>query len=385
MNGKKIFIVSTEFPPGPGGIGSHAFQVAKELHNLGWQVTVFTEQANCPEEEITVFNKNSAFKINRFYPTPSVFLLIKKFITLFFAALTQRPHIVMGTGKHGAWFAVLAGKLALCKTVVIGHGTEFIVEMSARSRKINNWVYSNATGIVYVSKYTKQIAESAGITNAKPSVIHNGADDSLFYPLAEKDIEAFKTEKQLTGKKIIITVGNVQPRKGHEFVLRALPKILETVPNVHYYCVGPPSIKTYLLQIAEELGVSGHLHFTGRILNSELLLWLNACHVFALTSVATEQGDIEGFGIAVVEAALSGKPAVVTNQSGPGEAIVEGLTGLGVKEKDIAGIAEKITLLLTNDSLRTKMGVDARNYALQNLTWKLAIQKYDQVIKRLIA
>ncbi len=384
MKGKRIFIVSTEFPPGPGGIGSHAYQVSKELYALGWEVSVFSEQANCPEEEIRAFNEKSPFKIFRLSPTPSFVSLLVKLFKLLAAFLKHRPDVVLGTGKHGAWFAVLIGKLTFTKTTVVGHGTEFITTMSAHSRNINNWIYSNASAIVYVSNYTKRIAEKVGIACKRSYVIHNGADDSLFYPLQEKEIAEFKNFKNINKQKIITTVGNVQPRKGHEWVIRAMPKILKSIPDAHYYCIGPPSIKNHLQNLAKELQIEKHVHFTGRILNSDLLLWLNATDVFVMTSIATDYGDVEGFGIAVIEAALCRKPAVVTSESGPGEAIIENVTGFGAKERDIDTIAQKLKELLQDEGLRNTMGENALNNAKQNLTWSIVVKKYDAVLSKLI-
>lgn len=386
MSSKKIFIISTEFLPGPGGIGSHAYQVAKELHALGWDVKVFTEQNNCPEDEIREFNQSAPFKIFRLFPTPSVFLLIKKVLKLVFAAIRYRPDIILGTGKHGAWFGVLTGKLTFRKTAVIGHGTEFVFTASDRSEKTNKWAYSKADALIHVSNYTRKIAEKVGINNKNTHVINNGADGDMFYPLAEKQIEEFKTAKGIAGQKIIVTVGHVQPRKGHEFVIRAMPGILKNVPNAHYYCVGPryPLLKTEHDKLVRELGVTEHVHFTDRVQPGELLNWLNAADVFSLTSIATHYGDIEGFGIVVIEAALCGVPSVVTNDSGPAEAIIEGETGLGVKEKDVNGIAEKISLLLTNDALRKEMGRKARMNAVEARTWKIIIKQYDRVLQSLL-
>src|SRR6476620_5726062 len=101
MSRKKIFIVSTEFPPGPGGIGSHAYQLAKELHKLNWDVKVFSEQAWMPEKIIEDYNRKSVFKIFRLHPTPTAISLAFKFLKLLFAAIWYRPDIMLGTGKHG--------------------------------------------------------------------------------------------------------------------------------------------------------------------------------------------------------------------------------------------------------------------------------------------
>jgi phosphatidylinositol alpha-1,6-mannosyltransferase len=384
MSRKKIFIVSTEFPPGPGGIGSHAYQIAKELHRLGWDVKVFSEQAWATEEEIDNYNRNSPFKIFRLFPTPSVLSLVGKFFRLFFAALYYRPDIIFGSGKHGAWFAILAGKLTFRRTVAAGHGTEFIVTATPRSRAFNNWIYSSADAIIHVSEFTKRVAENAGIKTAKQFVIHNGADDELFYRLPESEVQLFRQEKGLLDKKIIVTVGNVQLRKGQEWVVRSMPEIIAAVPNAHYYCVGQATTRDRLQAICKELGVSENVHFTDKVPLKELRLWLNAADVFAMTSIVTDDGDVEGFGIAVVEAALCGAPAVVTGESGPGEAIVEGKTGFGVPEKDTKSIAAKIVQLLKDEPLRKQMSAAARQDAITARTWSIAVKKYDTVLSELI-
>jgi phosphatidylinositol alpha-1,6-mannosyltransferase len=380
MKQKSIFIISTEYLPGPGGIGSHAYQVTKELHKLGWKVRVFTEQTYSSDEEIIDFNNKSPFKITRLFPTPSLFLLLAKLVKLVFATIKDRPDVILGTGKHGTWFAVLVGRLTFTKTAVIGHGTEFIITMSARSKKINTWTFSSADVVIYVSNYTKKIAEQTGIFNKRSYIINNGGDKELFYPLDETQIRQFKKIKGISEQKIILTVGHVQPRKGHEFVIRAMPQILASVPNAHYYCIGPPRYLSHLQEVCKELNVESSVHFPGRIPPEELLLWLNACDVFALTSVATEYGDVEGFGIVIIEAALCAKPSVVTEDSGPGEAIIEGVTGFGVPEKDHRAIAEKIILFLKEDVLRKTMGDKARIYATENSTWAIVIKKYDEVL-----
>ena len=77
----------------------------------------------------------------------------------------------------------------------------------------------------------------------------------------------------------------------------------------------------------------------------------------------------EGFGVAVVEAALCGKPAVVSKNSGLVEAIIDGVTGIGVPEDDPRATATAILSLLTNQTLCREMGATARLQALAGRTW----------------
>src|SRR5205823_4374587 len=99
-------------------------------------------------------------------------------------------------------------------------------------------------------------------------------------------------------------------RKGQDNVIRALPAILRRIPNAHYYMVGLPTLREPLEQLASEIGVCDNVHFVGRAETADVVRWLNACDLFVMTSRTTANGDCEGFGIAVVEAALCGKPAV---------------------------------------------------------------------------
>ena len=59
----RLLLSSSEFPPGPGGIGSHAFQVARNLLGLGWEVKVLSPQDYSTDEEIESFNPGLFGKI----------------------------------------------------------------------------------------------------------------------------------------------------------------------------------------------------------------------------------------------------------------------------------------------------------------------------------
>lgn len=63
---KKIIIISTEFPPGPGGIGSHAYSLTEALSNKGWEMDVFTCGDYSAKQTIVDFDRKQSFKIHRF-------------------------------------------------------------------------------------------------------------------------------------------------------------------------------------------------------------------------------------------------------------------------------------------------------------------------------
>src|SRR5262249_5202438 len=153
----------------------------------------------------------------------------------------------------------------------------------------------------------------------------NGADPVRFRILAEPAIRQARRELGVPPGPLLVTVGHVTKRKGQDVVVRALSRIVEAVPDVHYLVAGLPTLGPELLRLAAELGVAERVHLLGRVDETRLPAVLNAADLFVLTSRRTESGDVEGFGIAVVEAALCGKPAVVSADSGLAEAVRDGV------------------------------------------------------------
>jgi phosphatidylinositol alpha-1,6-mannosyltransferase len=182
--------------------------------------------------------------------------------------------------------------------------------------------------------------------------------------------------------RLLVTVGNVTPRKAQDVVVRALPRILARVPDARYALAGLPTDGETIRRIAGECGVADRVHVLGRLAPEALCAALNAAEVFVLTSRRTASGDVEGYGIAAVEAALCGRPAVVSRGSGLEEAIVDGETGLAVPPDDPDATADAAIALLTDAGRRVRMGQRARERALSEQTWEKRVARYAGVLER---
>jgi phosphatidylinositol alpha-1,6-mannosyltransferase len=148
--------------------------------------------------------------------------------------------------------------------------------------------------------------------------------------------------------------------------------------------VGLPTRKKELQDLAQRLGVSEHVHFFERVNNDELIRFFNCCDVFVMTSKMTADGDFEGYGIAVVESALCGKPSVVSGNSGLSEAVLDGETSFVVPENDESATAKAIIQILKNEEFRQQMGEKARHYAITQQTWAKRIDHYDQFLREIL-
>jgi phosphatidylinositol alpha-1,6-mannosyltransferase len=241
--------------------------------------------------------------------------------------------------------------------------------------------FNRAAVIVCVSRFTSDLMRRAGIRAAQECVIPNGADPGRFTVLPAAEVASFRARLGLDSGPLILTVGNVSERKGQDVVIRALPEVLRHHSDARYAMAGLPTRRAELVRLAEGLGVAGHVHFLGRLDPDDLVRAYNACDVFAMTSRTTAAGDCEGFGIAAVEAALCGKPAVVSRGSGLVEAIADSRTGVAVPEDDPAATATALVGLLDNPARRAEFGRAARDRALAEQTWERRVREYDELFR----
>jgi phosphatidylinositol alpha-1,6-mannosyltransferase len=205
-------------------------------------------------------------------------------------------------------------------------------------------------------------------------VLNPGVDTNYFVP-ARRDLQ---TRRRLgwEGRHVVLTVGRLQQRKGHDMLIRALPAILKQIPGCHYAIVGEGEggEQDSLFRLARECGVESNVQFLGNIDDATLLRCYQQCDLVALPNREIN-GDIEGFGMVLVEAQACGKPVVAGRSGGTAETMRDGLTGKLVACESPEPLAEMIVRLLESDALRESMGLRARDWVVEQFDWdKIATQ-----------
>lgn len=381
----RALLVSSEFPPGPGGIGTHAHQLASGLNRLGWDVLVLTSQDYASDQEVSAFNRLQPFPVVRFRPIPGAPLeAVYRETVLARNIRNHGPQVLISSGSRAVMLAAARWAGRSVPWVAIGHGTEFGGSGGWQARAVRG-AMRRATAVVCVSEYTRGLMFAAGIRPKIERVIPNGADPERFRALAEADSISIRAELGLPRGHLLVTLGNVTERKGQDVVVRALPAIRERVPDIRYAIVGLPTRGEEIRRLAKELGVADRVHLLGRLDDARLVRLLNAADLFVMTSRRTAEGDVEGYGIAVVEAALCGKAAVVSADSGLEEAVRHGETGLTVPQNDSPAVARAVLSLLQDEALRRRMGDAARLRAETEQTWGTRLREYDSLLKDVIA
>ncbi len=380
----RLLLLSSEFPPGPGGIGTHAHQIAVQMLKLGWGVMVISPQDYSSHEEIDDFNNQLPFPILRMRPISHAPMeALYRWRKASQCIKEWNPDLLVASGTRPVWLTACLSRRYGKPWVAIGHGTEFGLTKSWE-RLLTKWSFQQANAVICVSNFTWKRMLSSGIYPQYGKVIPNGADSNRFRTLPETEVSDFRASLSLHGALLLLTVGNVTPRKGQDVVIRAMPYILKEIPDVHYLIVGIPTNRDEFQNLARELGVANHVHFIGKADSETVVRFLNSCDIFLMTSKHTEEGDFEGYGIAVVEAALCGKPAIVSSNSGLVEAIIDKHTGFVVPEADEFATAQRVIQLLKNQNLRHQMGESARTNSYNIQTWEHRAKEYHLVFQTLL-
>ncbi len=385
MKNNKILLFTTDFPPSHGGgICTHSAFLVEILRPLGWEINVLCEYyIDSSEEEINKYSFENNIVIQKLKPAPSLIQLLKKIWFCLEYTRKYKPNILLASGRHPTWYAAIISKITRIPLVTIGHGTEFTQQTSKKDFKWNRLAYSQSSLLIAISEFTKKTIENCGIKPKKIVVIHNAANENEYKLLNSTDINSFKLKNNLLGKKIILATGSLSERKGQKVVIKALPKIINEIPNAIFIAVGIPTLKKEMLNLAKALQVEKNVFFPGKVSAKELLFWLNSCDLFTMTSI-NYNGDYEGLGIAVIEAALCGKTALVSNNGGLPEAVIHDVTGIVVPENDSEKTANEIIKILKDETLHSRLSKNALHDALEYNAYKVKANEYHKELIKLL-
>jgi glycosyltransferase involved in cell wall biosynthesis len=152
--------------------------------------------------------------------------------------------------------------------------------------------------------------------------------------------------------------------KGIETVLRSIPLILSSVPDLNYLVIGDGTDLNRHKQLASEIGIADRVHFLGSVDESLLRRCYRACDIFVLPSAQ------EGFGIVYLEAMHHRKPIVAARSGAAPEVVKDGETGLLVEYGNVEQLANVVARLCLSSNLRAILGTAGYRHLQQNFTFE---------------
>jgi phosphatidylinositol alpha-1,6-mannosyltransferase len=381
----RVLVIADVFPPRTGGSGRWMWELYRRLR--GFEILVAAGQA----DDAAAFDRDAPLDVRRVplrFPSwgimrPAAFKsYLRAWRQLRLMAAEFQPTVV-----HCAK-ALPEGLLALALRRVTGvpylcyaHGEELTLALTSRELGLlTRWVLNGAVTVVANSRFTERLLVNEwAVPRSKVMVLHPGVDTNRFQP-AERDDER-RRQLGWEGRRVILTVGALQKRKGQDMLIRALPAILGSHPSTLYAVAGEGWEFDDLQALVKTTKTEAAVQFLGKPPDAELVACLQQCDVFALPNRQVGW-DVEGFGIALLEAQACGRPVIAGQSGGAPETLVPGVTGEAIDCNSADSIARAVTGLLGDDDRRQRMGHAGRDWVVSQFDWSVLVEQAEQLFLR---
>ena len=284
--------------------------------------------------------------------------------------------IIHARSRAPAWSSYFAAKKTGCKFITTFHGS-YSNKLIFQNSKLKLWYNSIMTKgdkVIAVSNFiAEHIKKYFPKFNQKNLIlVHRGVDIDKFNIKNLDNEEASKliNKFKIPSDKTIITLpGRISRWKGHDFFLQALTK----VKNKDYFCLivgdGDEKFTVEIEDFITKNNLGDHVRLLGKIEQMNVIYFLSDVAVSASVKP-------EAFGRIAIEAGSMQRPIIATNIGGSLETVIDGKTGLLVKNGDVDDFALKIDDLLSRSQEEiTQMGNKARRRIARNFSSKLMFNK----------
>lgn len=330
--------------PAPG-------RLSDELNNMGIDVNYI------PIGSYQRERKSAADIIKFLWFTPPVLLKL-------YRIAKDADLIYANSTKLFIWSAIVG---SMANTPVIWHLHNLLIDNKSRMLVEFFGKWRSVKKIIAVSHATKKHYERLG---DKIEVIYNGIDTAQFTAAPHGTDMPGKTKK-------IGIIADLLPIKGHDTLIKAIPRIKKKVP-VHLMIVGASAdnnveYEMKIKRLVRELDLGQDVEFMGYRSDVPDILK-------SLDLVVVPSSSFEACPMAVLEAYACGVPVIGSDMGGIPELIEEGKTGYIFKARDVDDLAEKILLIFENPQLYVKMRINSRKIAEERFDLRESAKKIESII-----
>lgn len=362
-------VVAHLYPSSVGGVELHAHEMSKEMAKLGHNVTVFTTALDSNlKNEFT-----HGYKIRRFKPlmkflgnsiTPTMFFDIE-FEKNNFDIIHAHSHLNFSTN-----LSVLSRKMGYIPLVITNHGLNSQTApewfQNLYTATVTKWTFGVADKIICYTKTEKQKLIDLGIKPKKIAVIHNGIDIDMFIPgnnLSQNNVQ-------------LLWIGRFIHGKGVDYLIEAFKLLTSKHSDLKLLMIGRGPDKERIKAKIQALKLDRCITIKDFIPNDEIVKLYQSCNVFVLPSLE------EGVPRTILEAMSCGVPVVCSNLPQLVDIVKDG--GFLVPTKDPQALADKLSDILSDETLAAKMGQSGRENIIRNYSWKDTVEKTLQLYSELI-
>ena len=255
------------------------------------------------------------------------------------------PDIIHAHDPHAVSMASLALSTIADRRrppLVIARRVDFHLKRNAFSR----WKYKQVDAAICSSNAIRGIMIEDGIPEASAFTVHEGVQVDRIQALPAADV--CKELWLPPGSPTVGNIGALVAHKGQRYLVDAAPAVVRALPDTHFLIFGEGELRPALTRQIKHLGLEHRVSLAG--FRPDILPLLKGLDLFVMSSIT------EGLGTSILDAMAASKAVVGTTAGGIPEAVEHGVTGLLVPPHNAGALAEAILRLLTDESLRRRMG-----------------------------
>jgi glycosyltransferase involved in cell wall biosynthesis len=230
-------------------------------------------------------------------------------------------------------------------------------------------LFGRAAGLVVVSRAMREKLIALGAPHARVHVNPCGVD-----------CELFGGAEPAQAPPLVLAVARFVEVKGPQFTLAAFARALREHPGARLRMVGDGPLLEDCRRLSESLAIGHAVTFLGRQPHHVIAEEMRRARLFVQHSVEASSGAVEGTPLSVLEAGASGLPVVSTRQGGIPDVVLDGETGLLVRERDVGGMARGMLRLLRDPTLAASLGGAARRRVQTHFSAARSIERLWAII-----
>ena len=377
----RILITSRNYRPKGGGIATYLHHLALEMVSQGHCICVVASYS----EGCKAFDRKQPFITKRIHQC--LFWTPIWTLRLFYYALSAGSDVVINGEWRSGIHTYLIRHLMPFQYFTIAHGTE--LQDTNLTWKHRIWkrlgflrykILQASDGIFPNSAYTKSLLKDLGLPMTTTHIVNPAVDPKEFYP-GQKPNYLIK-KYGLKDHKVILSASRLVPHKGHKTVIQALPKVCRRIPRLKYFIIGAGHHRNYLKELVKYLNLQQYVIFTGFVTDSDLRDYYNLADVFIMLSQVRENFcQIEGFGIAFLEANACATPVIGGKSGGVEEAVLHGQTGSVIDPFSTHDCADTLIQYLENPEFAASQGRAGRLRIERELNWNASTERMISIIE----
>jgi glycosyltransferase involved in cell wall biosynthesis len=398
----KVCLVSREYPQetGWGGIGTYTYQLAHALTEYGHKVHIIAQSLDTDKE----YNDGDVFVHRISHRT----LFYKKWRLKEFAlrleySMRVSNKILELKNKYG--IDIVEGPNLSAETFIysLKKRTPLVTRLHTNFSEVVDFVgWQRSLDLTFSCYLEEAVINNSDLvtcsTKEHARFISNGNGRKLLEKIAIVplgiELPILNESPALTRKQNILFVGRLEKRKGIQVLIKAIPLVLERLPDTTFTIIGRDTFVT-----PDFIGFSGDnrysfknkllgelpekyrrsVNFLDYVNSDDLKKYYGSCNLFVGPSL------YESFGLIYLEAMSFGKPVIGCGVGGVPEVVDDGYTGILVPPEDYEALAGAIVGLLSDNRKLSEMGINARalveNKFSREIMAKRTLDLYESVIK----